>query len=314
MRKIDKRVRNSIKGIVKVLAIAGASVWADRLLEAKTYDAELTQSVAQILDARYGNDTTETGRKWRIISAKENITANDVYDFLMEIDNRRAYESVSDVCPTCVLGLAELIRKQNLTGKGGSGNGEGIKPSGPGTQPQPQPQSTTEISKEARDFFSETIEVEGKKMSALEYLIACGYLPGEIEAIYKKIKSDWGNEKVNLNSEFLDSYAREVIGKVLPYPGEKKPELTQAQIDSLRSWALDTLDAAFEKSLGPAKNQWELYKKWGDKSLDGIYNFCLDVRTLVKKGTNESKAIEKVIEKISPYTEERKRIEEEMKH
>jgi len=308
MGKIGRGVRN----IVKVLAIAGASVWADRLLEAKTYDAELTQSVAQILDARYGNDTTETGKKWRIISAKENITANDVYDFL--INNWGAYESVSDVCPTCVLGLAEIIRKQNLAGKGGSGNGEGIKPSGPGTQPQPQPQSTTEISKEARGFFSKTIEVEGKKMSALEYLIACGYLPGEIEAIYKKIKSDWGNEKVNLNSEFLDSYAREVTGRVLPYPGEKKPELTQAQIDSLRSWALDTLDAAFEKSLGPAKNQWELYKKWGDKSLDGIYNFCMDVRTLVKEGTKESKAIEKVMEKIYPYTEERRRIEEEMKH
>ncbi len=303
--------KNRVKNIVKGVAIIGATLFADKLLEAKTYDAELTQSVAQILDRRYGNDSTEIGRKWRVISAKENITANDVFDFLSEYWNARLY--VEDICPTCILGLAEVIRKQNLEP---SGNGGGIQIGGAGTQFQPQPQNApTEISGETRDFFSKTIEVEGKKMSALEYLITCGYLPGEIEEIHKKIKRDWGKETPNLNTEFLDAYALEVTGRVLPYPGEKKPELTQEQLDSLRGWALDTLNITFEKSLGAAKKQWDIYYKYGDKSLDGLYKFLTEeIRSLCKKGTKEGGVVELVIKKIAPYTKEHKRVTEEMQN
>ncbi|MEM4335951.1 MAG: hypothetical protein QXY61_03025 [Candidatus Anstonellales archaeon] len=306
MRKITKGVKN----FAIAAGIMVASLFPNKLVEGKTYDTELTQSVAQILDKRYENDTTETGRKWRIISNKENITANDVYDFLS--GNLSAIMYVEDICPTCVLGLAEIIRRQNLESQGSNKEGNGgvdIKPSGQSEQEKPKPEGKG-ISQEAKNFFSKKIEVGGKKMSALEYLIACGYTNEEIEAIYGKIKKDWENVTPNLNMEFLDAYALEVTGRVLK-PTEPNNELTQAQIDSLRSWALDTLQATFENSLGAAKKLWDNYYKWGDKSLDGVYKFCLDVRSLCDKRQGE--VVQTVIDKIGLYTKERKETQEEMR-
>ncbi|MEM2948172.1 MAG: hypothetical protein QXG02_01455 [Candidatus Anstonellales archaeon] len=306
MRKITRRVKN----FAIATGIAIGSLFPNKLAEGKTYDAELTQSVAQILDARYTNDTTEVGKAWRIISAKENITANDVYNFLINYWDAIMY--VEDICPTCVLGLAEIIRRQNLENQGRNEGGNGgvdIKPSGQSEQEKPKPEGKG-ISQEAKNFFSKKIEVGEKKMSALEYLIACGYTDEEIEAIYRKIKKDWENETPNLSMEFLDAYALEVTGRVLK-PTEPNNELTQAQIDSLRSWALDTLQATFENSLGAAKKLWDNYYKWGDKSLDGIYKFCLDVRSLCDNRQGE--VVQMVIDKIGLYTEERKETQEKMR-
>lgn len=298
-----------IRQIAKVVAVVSAFIVPNKLLEGKTYDAELTESVVQLLDKKYANDTTDVGKEWRIISIKENITANDVYDFLVLNKHWDARQYVEDICPTCVLGLAEAIRRSNLAGNGG---GEKITAGGQEEIPQTQTKPN-EVSSEARNFFGNgKVEVDGEEMSALDYLIKCGYLPAEIDSIYKKIKSDWGNEKPNICKDLLDHYTLEVTGRVLQYPGENKIELTPAQIDSLKGWALDTLGAAFEKSLGMAKKQWDNYNKWGNKSLDGIYNFCMDIRSLVGEGTKEGKAIEAVIKAVWPYTEGREILNEKI--
>jgi len=300
-----KKARKTAKNIFTVVAIGIASVWANKILEAKTYDAEATQTVAQILDARYGNDTTEIGREWRRISAKESITASEVMDFLLRHYDAR--KVVEETCLDCLMSTLELSRMQNIA----SQKATGTETSGPGIQPQPKT-TPAEISKEAREFFSKTIEVGEKKMSALEYLMACGYTAGEIEEIYRTIKRDWEDEPVRLGTELLDYYAKEVTGRVLPFPEEKKPEPTQAQLDSLRGWAIDTLNRVFERSLGPAKKQWDFYYRYGDQSLDGLYRFLTDIRTLCGKGTKEEKVVEKVIKTIYPYTEEYERITEEI--
>ncbi|MGC9005155.1 MAG: hypothetical protein ACP5JC_00825 [Candidatus Micrarchaeia archaeon] len=303
--------KNRMKNFIKGVAIVGAIVFANKQLEAKTYDDELTKSVAQILDTRYANDTTEIGRKWKIISVKEDITAKDVYDFLHTHWDAREY--VEEVCPTCVLGLAEVGRRQNLQKDDGGGNG-GVNV---GTSEQVKPQTSgNDISEEARDFFNRQIYVGEKKMTALmtalEYLINCGYLPGEIEAIYKKIKSDWGSEKVNLNTEFLDSYAKEVTGRVLPYPSEKpEPMLTQEQRDSLGGWAFDTLNAVFSESLGATGKHWKAYLGRNDKEdLDAIYNFCLTIQSICND--EEGKVVSKVMKEIHPYTKDFQKTKEQM--
>ncbi|MGC8898897.1 MAG: hypothetical protein ACP5KP_00060 [Candidatus Micrarchaeia archaeon] len=298
--------KNRMKNFIKGVAIVGAIVFANKQLEAKTYDDELTKSVAQILDTRYANDTTEIGRKWKIISVKEDITAKDVYDFLDTHWDAREY--VEEVCPTCMLGLADINRRNLQKGDGGGNGGVNV-----GTSEQVKPQtSKSDISKEAQDFFNRQIYVGEKKMSALEYLINCGYLPGEIEAIYEKIKRDWGSEKVDLNTEFLDSYAKEVTGRVLPYPSEKpEPMLTQEQRDSLGGWAFDTLNAVFSKSLGATGKHWKAYLGRNDKEdLDAIYNFCLTIQSMCDK--NESKVVSKVMKEIYPYTKDFQKTKEQM--